>query len=292
MLDFRMDTFIAVCECMNFTRAAESLSITQPAVSQHIRALEEYYGTKLFASEGRKMRLTKAGELLLQSARTMRHDERYLRETLGEKEEGKRTLHFGVTLTIGDFVIGKRLARFVKKHPEVTVCMQVANTKKLLQRLEGGEIDFAIVEGYFAKKEYDYLRFSRENYIAVCGKDYETGPAKTLEELCGHTLLVRETGSGSREILERELESRNLVPADFHRVIEVSSISTIKTLIKENCGITFLYEAAAREELKAGSLREIKLEDVGVQHDFTFIWNKGSLFSSYYHEIFNNFLEE
>lgn len=291
MLDFKIDTFIMVCECMNFTKAAEKLNITQPAVSQHIKALEEYYNTKLFSYEGKKMRRTKAGEILLQSAITMKHDEFYLKETLGETEEEKRNLIFGVTLTIGDFVIGKQLAEVIKKYPDMRIRMSVENTQKLLRMIEEGKLDFAIVEGHFAKNEYDSLRFSKENYIAVCGKNYKLADSekrgKRIEDLCKERLIVREEGSGTREILNRALESRNLVINDFATITQVSSISAIKTLIKENCGITFLYEAAVKEELENGSIKKIALEDFNLQHDFTFIWNKGSIFSERYHEIYH-----
>ena len=76
MLDFRMETFLAVCQCMNFTRASEQLNITQPAVSQHIRFLEKHYNTKLFRYEGKKLMLTGAGEILRNASLTMKHDER------------------------------------------------------------------------------------------------------------------------------------------------------------------------------------------------------------------------
>ncbi|MBC5647974.1 LysR family transcriptional regulator [Christensenella tenuis] len=286
MLDFRMDTFLMVCETMNFTRAAERLNITQPAVSQHIRFLEEYYGAKLFAYQGKKLELTEAGRLLQSAGLTMKHDVMALKEEMGGLGSGK-LLRFGVTLTVGEFVIPGPAARYLANHPGVSLRMDVSNTKELLRKLDGGEIDFALVEGNFAKNEYEHLVYATEPYIAVCGKGhvFRTEVHK-IEDLTGERIIVREAGSGTREILERYLEGRNLMLEDFGNFVEVSNINAIKMLVGENCGITFLYEAAVRRELCEGTLKRIPLEEFALTHDLTFIWRKGSVFSENYRKIF------
>lgn len=115
MLDFRMKTFITVAETMNFTRAAERLGITQPAVSQHIRYIEEEYGVTLFRYEGKKLFLTAGGEFLLNAAITMKHDEIHLKEQLRSNQLRRRQLTFGATLTVGEFLITKKIAHYLKE---------------------------------------------------------------------------------------------------------------------------------------------------------------------------------
>lgn len=287
MLDFRMETFLTVCETMNFTKAAEALNITQPAVSQHIRWIEECYGVKLFSYSGKKMTLTGAGELLKNTALTMKHDVIFLKKRLQELPE-QRSLHFGVTLTVGEYVIPEAVRRYLDAYPDTAVRMVVANTRELLKKLDGGEIDFALVEGYFAKNEYDHLVYATEPYVAVCAPAYpfraQTG---TIEDLIGERLVVREKGSGSRDILERYLEERNLKLSDFGSLTEIGSIDAIKALVKGGCGITFLYEAAVRRELAEGTLKKIRLADFHVMHDLTFIWRSGSAFSTDYAALFH-----
>lgn len=286
MLDFRMDTFLAVCETMNFTRAAEKLNITQPAVSQHIRFLEEYYDTRLFQMRGKKTELTRAGKLLQSVGLTMKHDVLSLRKEIRELQE-KKSLRFGVTLTVGEFVIPDPLGRYLMLHPDISLKMEVANTQALLKKLDGGEIDFALVEGYFAKNEYEHLVYATEPYIAVCGKRYAfRKDPKRLEELMGERLILREPGSGTREILERCLEERNLSLYDFSNRIEIGSIAAIKELVREAYGVTFLYEAAVKKELREGTLQKIPIEDFSVAHDLTFIWRRGSAFSEQYKKLF------
>ena len=287
MLDFRINTFLTVCKYMNFTRAAGELNITQPAVSQHIRCLEESYQTKLFDYQSKKLCLTDAGKFLRDVATTMKHDDIYVREKLRAMRESRRELVFGVTLTVGEFVIPEPVSKYLKQYPDTTVKIVVANTKELLRQINNGEIDFALVEGFFPKNEYDSLVYSKEKYIAVCGPDYQfEKPPAQIEDTFSERLIVREAGSGTREILERYLESRNLRIRDYHKTIEISNLNTIKTLVAEGCGITFLYEAAARRELVSGELKQIHLKEFEITHDFTFIWRRNSVFSNYYKELF------
>ncbi|MCB2289917.1 LysR family transcriptional regulator [Clostridium sp. CS001] len=286
MMDFRIDTFLTVCTYMNFTRAAKALNITQPAVSQHIHYLEAFYNVKLFTYEGKKMYLTNAGDILYQAAITMKHDDLYLKETINDLSKRKSRLIFGTTLTIGEFVMAKHIKSYLSLYPDTELRMTVGNTSELLKMLRMGEIDFALVEGNYAKEEYDYLVYSQERYIPVCSKDYtfEREPKK-LTDLLSERIIIRERGSGTREILEKNLEYRNLEISDFRYRVEIGGINAIKSLVESSCGITFLYEVAVKEELEKGILREIKLKDFKVSHDFAFIWNKGSIFSKNYREI-------
>lgn len=289
MLDFRMETFLAVCQCMNFTRASEQLNITQPAVSQHIRFLEKHYNTKLFRYEGKKLRLTGAGEILRNASLTMMHDEISMQSEMQKSEEAEE-IRFGATRTVGDTLMGGILEKYLREYPDADIHMVVENTRELLERLDDGRIDFALVEGFFKKSEYDYQKYSEENYIAVCSPDYQfrENPDR-IENLFQERLLLREEGSGTREVLERYLDSQNLSLSDFERTMEAGSLYTIKELTKSGCGITFLYEVAVREELKSGALIKIPLKDFQATHEFTFIWRRGSIYADRYREIFRRF---
>ena len=289
MLDFRMETFLTVCRYMNFTRASEKLNITQPAVSQHIRFLEKHYNTKLFRYEGKKLRLTGAGEILRNASLTMMHDEQSMQNEM-QKTEQEAEIRFGATRTIGDAVMGQVLEKYLARYPQARIHMEVENTHDLLVRLDEGRIDFALVEGFFKKTEYDFQIFSREKYIAVCSPDYTfRNTPDCIEKLFQERLLLREEGSGTREVLERCLEAHNLSIQDFAKRMEVGSMQTIKELTKAGCGITFLYEAAVRRELEDGSLRQIPLRDFPVVHEFALIWRRGSIYAEWYRELFRRF---
>lgn len=287
MLDFRMDTFLAVCKSMNFTRAAEELNITQPAVSHHIHFLEEHYQVKLFAMNGKKVELTEAGKALLLAAATMKHDELHLRRELRQAAGNKRRLVFGATMTVGEYVLPKALLHLLDAQPDISVKMVVADTRDLLQSLDGGEIEFAIVEGFFPKKEYDFLIYDRGSFVIVASPDYRFHkPLRGIEDLTGERFFIRETGSGTRYVLERYLEGKNLLIQDFKDLMEISNIGAMKSLVSDGRGITFLYEAAVKEELAKGLLKKVELEDFELSHNFTFIWRKSSIYSEYYRELY------
>lgn len=287
MLDFRIQTFLEVCQDLNFTKAAQRLNITQPAVSQHIRWLEEAYGVKLFYLQGKKMMLTPAGEMLKNSAATISHDISCLRERMQETTSKKRQLRMGLTLTVAEFEAAHRITPWLSKNKDVSLFLSVNNTKELLKELESGTIDFALVEGNFPRNIYQHRLYSTERYIAVCAADNPLAKKpRTIEQLLGERLIVREAGSGTRNILEHYLEMKSMEISDFHAIIETGNIALIKKLTERDCGITFLYETAVREELLENRLCEISIKDMTITHDFSFIWREDSIFYEDYLKIF------
>ncbi len=288
MLDFRVDTFLNACKTLNFTKTAEELCITQPAVSQHIKYIENYYGIKLFYFIGKKMYLTKEGELLQNALTTISLDEEHLKSALQKSNSENTKLKFGVTLTVGEYIIAKPLAKLLNSYKAINLSMKVSNTENLLKDLNSGIIDFAIVEGYFSQKEYDYMIYSREKFIGACSPISKFACGNySIEELFKETIITRELGSGTREILQRSLEDRNFTIDDFLNIMEVSNLNAIKELVKNNCGITFMYEAALKEAIDKKELSKINTVDFDISHNITFIWRKDSLFANNYIEIYN-----
>jgi len=124
----------------------------------------------------------------------------------------------------------------------------------------------------------------------VCSPDYPfKKKPKRIEDLFGERILIREDGSGTREVLERYLESCNLSIGNFRQTVEIGSMHTIKELTKLKCGITFLYETAIWEELESEALVKIPLEDFHIVREFTFIWRRGSFYADKYREKFGYF---
>ena len=286
MLDFRMETFLTVC-----THAAEKLNLTQPAVSQHIKYLEKEYDSPLFIRDKKKLLLTPAGEILRSALEAMRNDENTLKKRMKESLSQKRVLTFGVTMTIGEYAIVPALAKFIQAHPDTDFHIRYGNTQKLLSLLCDGFIDFAIVEGYFKGDNYQTRIFQSEEYIAVASKDHVfQNPITSLRDLTSERLLLREHGSGTRAILTKTLALKNMSIYNFPHIIEVENIHTIVSLLCEDCGISFLYKAAVEKEIQQGILKQIPLSDFMVMHDFTFIWNKDSIFSEEYEGIFQELL--
>lgn len=286
MLDFRLYTFLTLSETLNYTKAADLLCITQPAVSQHIKYLEKEYDCKLFFYNGKQLNLTKQGMLLAEKVRSIAADEKIIRNLL-KQEQKEPCLRFGATLTIGEFILPDKLNRYLHKHPNTSVSMIVENTSTLLHMLDNGDIGFAFIEGYFPKQRYNYKLLSQESYVAVKGRQYTLHTeAHSLQDLLNETVIVRESGSGTREILERSMQEINQSIDGFAKVIEIGNVQGIKTLVKNNHGITFLYKAAVREEIEKGELEIIDLHDFHILHEFNYITLKNTVFKKQYDTFF------
>lgn len=292
MLDFRTETFLTVCQTMNFTAAARQLNITQPAVSQHIHFLEEQYHTSLFVYQNKQLFLTRSGEILRRHLLTMKNDEKAVMEELKNNITGIETLSIGVTMTIGEYAIVDKLAGFLIQHPEINIHLHYGNTLQLLKLLNSGQISMAIVEGNYPKEYYSHKKYSTEDYIAVCAASHHfmTDHPYTMNDLVHERLLVREEGSGTRNILEQSLMTHGLHISDFIHYIEIENMHTIIGLLKRDCGISFLYKIAVKKELHSGILKEIPLDDFKMQHDFDIIWEKHSVYSDKYLSICEEFI--
>lgn len=292
MLDFRTETFLTVCQTMNFTAAAKQLNITQPAVSQHIHFLEGQYHTSLFIYRNKQLFLTRSGEILRKHLLTMKNDEKAILEELKSNFTGIETLSIGVTMTIGEYAIVDKLANFLIHHPEINIHLHYDNTFQLLKLLDHGQISMAIVEGNYPKENYSHKKYSTEDYIAVCAASHHffTDHPHTVNDLLYERLLVREKGSGTRNILEQSLIAHGLHISDFIHYTQVENMHTIIDLLKKDCGISFLYKIAVENELQSGRLREISLDDFKMQHDFNIIWEKHSIYTDKYLSICEEFI--
>jgi DNA-binding transcriptional LysR family regulator len=276
---------------MSYTKAATELKMTQPGVSQHIKYLEIYYGDKLFCYSNRKLTLTQAGNDLKEAMISIKHDNLHLRSKIIDRSRNLNVIKLGATLTIGEFVMPQKIANYMKKIQNTQLDLTIANTKELLTLIDDGVIDFAIVEGYFEKSEYEYITVSNEKYILICGQEYPLNCVPTIEELFLHNLIVREDGSGTKEILERYLSENGYSLSDFTCMSTVGSIHVVKKLVENNCGITFLYEIAVRKELEEGKIRVVDVPEFNLYHEFNFIWRKNSVFRDYYQEIYTSLMK-
>ena len=265
MQDFRVKTFLTVSRSLNYTRAAEELALTQPAVSQHITYLEREYGAKLFTYHRKKLELTPAGRVLRDGLATMAHDDVLLHERIEEVAHGATVkLRIGMTLTAGEYVVARPLARCLGARPDIQITVRSGGTQHLMELLDAGTIDCAFVEGLFDKARYASRPFSSERLVPICAAEHRfPRTPRTLEDLLGERLILREEGSGSRNVLVHALAQRNLSPASFADHFVVESLDIIKIFVQADLGISFVYEAAVQREVQEGTLLQ---ESVSVRY--------------------------
>ncbi|MBC8569396.1 LysR family transcriptional regulator [Zongyangia hominis] len=273
MIDLRLETFLDLCETRSYTRTAKHLHITQPAVSQHIKFLENQYGARLFSYRAKVLSLTEKGRLLEQYALALRANSQRMHEVMRAPSLADRRLHFGATLTVGEYVMPSILCRCLAENPKLSVTMEVGNTSTLFRKLNHGAIDFAIIEGSFSKVEYGWRLLSEEPFIGVCSpRSPLAGRPVRFDELVGQNLILREQGSGTRQALEHSLGTHSLQLENFPALYEIGNFQAIKAMVAENLGITFLYERVVRRELEVGQLQKIDLAGFQENREFHFVY--------------------
>lgn len=154
----------------------------------------------------------------------------------------------------------------------------IDDTENLLRDIDEGRIDFAIVEGFFDHSRYETMPFSTEYLLCVCGADYDIPEEISPEELFCHRIIAREPGAGTRELLDRALATINRSVDSFCSHVIVGTPYAVKALARRNCGLAFLYESSAKEELAAGTLRQVRIRHFNPQYRFTFLWKSGSMY--------------
>ena len=242
MFDRRIDTFLLLCQLMNYRKTAAQLGITQPAVTQQIRHLEQEYGCRLFIYENSRLKKTEAAAILERFARAMRLQDRHLR---GKLANPLRELKIGATKTIGDYVLKDHIRRYLSREDQA-LSLVVDNTEHLLRMLDEDQLDFAVIEGYYDRTLYDSQLLRKEPFVGICPANHPfAGKEVTLEDLFRETIIHREAGSGTRAILEQELRGYNESLERFKRQICISSFPVILDLVKQGFGVSFVYEVLA-----------------------------------------------
>lgn len=269
MLDYRINTFLTLCDTMNYRETAAQLHITQPAVTQHIQFLEREYQCRLFLYENRRLFKTEAAAVLEQYARAMRYNDQTVRQAL--QGSIAMDLKIGATKTIGDYVIRDQIIRYLSRK-ENALTLIVDNTEHLLKLLDENQLDFAIVEGFFNKDHFDSRCLRREPFVGICRKGHPfSGREISISELLEETIIHREEGSGTRAILEQELHGYNESLNQFRRQICISSFKMILELVKTGLGVSFVYNVLADSDPE---LDKFSIRNETIVREFNLVWLK------------------
>lgn len=275
MIDSKLITFINVAKLKSYTRAAEQLNLTQPAVTQHIKLLEEYYGVRLINRKGRQLFLTDEGELLLMYASELEANSLLFDRALKNKASVIKRYSIGATLTIGEFVLPRLLAEYRRLHGNTDVIMQVCNSDELMKRLLHGEYDLGITEGPFDRERFNYVKMQDDELVLVASPQdslASKGAAEMDDVVYGGRLILRERGSGTRVVFENRLAEMGYDISRIKVYMEIGSIGAIKSLVEAGLGYTVISKAAVMREVEAGTLVTVPIRNVRIMREFNFIY--------------------
>ena len=256
MLDYRIDTFLAVIEQGTLAKASDQLGLTQPAVSQQLKSLEEKYGIPLFEQKGRRLVLNDAGKEVRKAAETCRLISRNLDRELKYMVDGKKHYKIGATLTIGEFILPGVLGKYRQQNPHLELTIRIENTHEVLNLLDRGEVDMALVEGPFPPDKYLSEVFLEDEMIFIGSKEYIPDGCLEIgeQELRNARLILREPGSGTRFHWDDYLLFHNVSLPEDSVIMEIGSLSAIKSLVEAGLGCSIMSKRAVEKELLLGSL--------------------------------------
>ncbi|CAJ1195787.1 HTH-type transcriptional regulator CysL [Companilactobacillus paralimentarius] len=277
MLDKRYQTLISLAKTQSFTKTAAQLFITQPAVSQQITSLETELNFSLVLREHNRISLTEAGLKLAKFAKQMDLESQ---KVINSLKTGTEHLKMGCTLSLSSTILPKFIQQLSTRANVVTT--KINNTQHILQNIRDGKVDFGLIEGNFNKEEFDYFFVQKEDFVCIASNNIG---GTTIEDLFDKTLLLREPGSGSRNIFENWLATQNYRISDFKNVIEIASPSAIVELLKQDQGISFMYQSLVTNELKSEQLKKLDLTGFHVEHPINLVFLKNSYFKETYREI-------
>lgn len=271
MLDYKSNTFLTLCEQMNYRKTAEILNMTQPGVTQHIHALEHEFGCKLFSYDGKTLSLTEQGKLYRSHLQKVKYDEKCLKQKMAEQKAP--TIHIGATKSIGDYMISNQLVALLNSG-EFSVDLAVDNTKVLLEQIQNGKLDFAMIEGDFDKSDFGYKKMKSEAFVGICHKDHLLADRTVpLYEVFSEHLLVREEGSGTRAILESQLSFQSESLKSFAKVNCISSFRVMREIIAKGHAITFGYASVIEGDNRLASFM---VNGFFPYHDLYYVYKKNS----------------
>lgn len=287
MLERNLITFLTMAEVQSTVRCAERLHITQPAVTQHLHAVEEEYGSSLFRKEGRRLVLTDKGKELYELTRRLHTMDRQIAFRM--RQESGIPLRFGVTRSINEGVMPLIAGDLLDHYPDRPVEMTVNNTRTLLELLEDGIVDFALIEGNFEHGKYECRAWMDAEFLGFCGKKGRYSRMTELSQTFQAPLLLREPGSGTRDILESALSARGFELGNFQKISQFESIPVILELVKQDRGITFAYRVAVRKELERQEIEPLSKHVLYLKRQFWFVTLPSSPFAEDFLELFDFF---
>jgi len=264
-LDIHLQVFIEVVEQSNFSRAAESLHMTQPAVSQYIKALEERLDTRLLERTNKYISLNKAGEIVYQHALEISGlytQMQTLVDDLTEKASGE--LKIGASYTFGEYRLPKIIAQMKESYPNIHPSITIGNSKNIAELVNNYQIDIGIIEGHVDYEDLLIDSLVNDSLVLVSAPGHVINESKLEEE----SWIVRETGSGTREVTEKCFKTLGISPS---KLLEFSSTQLIKSSVEAGLGISLMSEWVIRREVESNHLKINEIKGFPLIREFSFI---------------------
>lgn len=276
LIDDKLETFVAVCDTKSFTKAAEILSLTQPAVSQHIKRLEEELNTTLFLRKKGELLLSDEGEIVLTYAKRMIALCDKMRDKVKNAKSRVNRIRIGITHTQESGLLMDVLSKIALGNDSLQITFITDNIKNLYDMLENFEIDMAVIEGKPTNPSFNFVVINTDSLMCIVSSQNALAKKSTvtLAELKKEHLILRLPTSSTRERFASALDGIGESIDNFDVTIEVDSIATIRNLVKKDFGVSVLARSSCAHELSKGTLVALPIENLSMIRETTIVYHK------------------
>jgi DNA-binding transcriptional LysR family regulator len=274
LFNFRVKVFYTVAQRLSFTKAAQELFITQPAVTKHIKELESELGGALFKRNGNTISLTAEGKLLFRYAEEMFKISTSFENEMGQlKNTSGGILHIGASTTLAQYVLPKILALFKSTYPAVHFTFSTGNSEWIEEQVISGKLDMAIVEGVSHRPQLAYEAFFKDEIVLAVNHSNQLAQKREIkpEVLLSIPLVLREQGSGTLEVVYEALTHVGISPKDLQVEINLGSTESIKQYLSHTKSVAFISLLAITKELYRNELCVVEVKGLEIYRTFQFI---------------------
>lgn len=277
MFDYRLKVFHTVASRSSFTKASEELNISQPAVTKHIKEIENQLNTKLFDRKGTSIQLTKSGQILFEYAEKIRNIYRDLEFEINQlNKQHKGKLIIGASTTVAQYILPEILAKFNSYYKDIKIELITHNTEIISELLKEGKIDLGIIEGESQSNYFDYQTFKADEIVLVAKANHSlVNKILNIKDLYHLELIFREPGSGSLEFIQNRLKEKGISLDELNIVMQLGSSESIKNYLLYSNSLAFLSISTVLNELKNNQLSIIDIKNFSIERNFHFILPKG-----------------
>ena len=276
MADRRLQVFQTVARLLSFTKAAEELHMTQPAVTFQVRQLEEQFNTRLFDRTHNRISLTDAGKRVHECADRIfelyAEMDNAVRELTGDISG---VLILGASTTIAEYMLPILLGDFKAKYPDITIRLKVANTDGIVSQVENNTIDLGVVEASVNNKNLVVEKCRTDHLVLIVppGHELATEEVVPIQRVADYPFICREEGSGTREVMIESMHDAGVKTTDLNIAMELGSLEAIKGAVESGMGVSILSNATIQKELKLGTLVAVQIEPP-IDRPFSFVHQK------------------
>ncbi|ACO03598.1 MAG TPA: LysR family transcriptional regulator [Persephonella sp.] len=273
VLDYhKLKIFKTVADTGSFSKAAQLLFLSQPTVTLQIKKIENYLGVTLFKRDKKSISLTEEGKILYSYASKIIEDYLLMEENLSHiKENIRKNLVLGASTTVGEFFLPEIISNFLKKIPDIKIHLFIGNSKEIEEGILSKSFYIGVIEDEVSSNKLEVVGFFKDEIILIGANTDKTPESVKIDDLKNFKFIFREKGSGTRNVVEKALKKSGIEIKPF---MEVGSSKAISKIVSGSDCLAFVSRLVAEDEIRYGKLKEIKIEGIKINRNFSFITQK------------------